>query len=109
MTFPNSFYLLALGGGLLTTFLTVPLWRKWSYASGLVDDPGHRKIHERPIALAGGLAVLAGLMAPLLLGALWVSSAPQLAPEPGEGPASWTAAAARNPIGALGYGFSRRS
>jgi UDP-GlcNAc:undecaprenyl-phosphate GlcNAc-1-phosphate transferase len=30
-----------------------------------VDDPGHRKIHERPIPLAGGLAVLTGLLVPL--------------------------------------------
>lgn len=32
----------------------------------LVDDPGHRKIHQTPIPLAGGLAVMTGLLVPLL-------------------------------------------
>lgn len=32
---------------------------------GHVDDPGHRKIHDSPIALAGGLAVLAGILLPI--------------------------------------------
>jgi len=31
-----------------------------------VDDPGHRKIHDAPTPLAGGLAVLTGLLLPLL-------------------------------------------
>jgi UDP-GlcNAc:undecaprenyl-phosphate GlcNAc-1-phosphate transferase len=31
----------------------------------LVDDPGHRKIHQHPIPLAGGLAVLTGFLIPL--------------------------------------------
>ena len=49
-----------------TTALTMPLWRKWCQRTGLVDDPGHRKIHHSPIPLAGGLAVLTGLIVPLL-------------------------------------------
>lgn len=66
MSFPLNLYLLpALGGGLVT-FLTLPLWRAWCHRTGLVDDPGHRKIHEQPIALAGGLAILTGLLVPLL-------------------------------------------
>jgi UDP-GlcNAc:undecaprenyl-phosphate GlcNAc-1-phosphate transferase len=32
-----------------------------------VDDPGHRKIHNSPIPLAGGLAVLTGLLVPLVI------------------------------------------
>ncbi len=70
MTFPTSAYLLALLGGALATFGSLPLWRAWCVRSGLVDDPGHRKIHDIPIPLAGGFAVLTGLLAPLLLGAL---------------------------------------
>jgi UDP-GlcNAc:undecaprenyl-phosphate GlcNAc-1-phosphate transferase len=36
----------------------------------LVDDPGHRKIHDAPIPLAGGLAVLTGILLPLAAGAV---------------------------------------
>ncbi|HAV63767.1 MAG TPA: hypothetical protein DCY13_15550, partial [Verrucomicrobiales bacterium] len=35
-----------------------------------VDDPGHRKIHDRPISLAGGLGVLTGFLAPIIGGLL---------------------------------------
>src|SRR5690242_15912185 len=66
--FPLNVYLLAFGGAFITTLCSVPLWRRWSYRTGLVDDPGHRKIHDRPIALAGGVAVLGGLLIPLLVG-----------------------------------------
>jgi UDP-GlcNAc:undecaprenyl-phosphate GlcNAc-1-phosphate transferase len=33
-----------------------------------MDEPGHRKIHASPVPLAGGLAVMTGLLAPLLAG-----------------------------------------
>jgi len=48
--------------------LSLPLWRRWCRETGLVDDPGQRKIHHTPIPLAGGLAVLTGLLAPVLGG-----------------------------------------
>ena len=70
MSFPLSAYLLALLGGALATAVSLPLWRAWCVSTGLVDDPGHRKIHDTPIPLAGGLAVLTGLLVPLLLGAV---------------------------------------
>jgi UDP-GlcNAc:undecaprenyl-phosphate GlcNAc-1-phosphate transferase len=35
-----------------------------------VDDPGHRKIHSTPVPLAGGFAVLTGLLLPLATGAI---------------------------------------
>ena len=61
---------------------------------GLIDDPGHRKIHEQPVALAGGLAVLTGLLAPTLLACLvvWLGSGGaqfderSLQPRPGSEP-----------------------
>lgn len=70
MTFPANAYLLAFLGGALATTASLPLWRAGCVRSGLVDDPGHRKIHDTPIPLAGGFAVLTGLLVPLLLGAL---------------------------------------
>jgi UDP-GlcNAc:undecaprenyl-phosphate GlcNAc-1-phosphate transferase len=66
VSFPLNLYLLAVMGSGITTMLTLPLWRAWCLRSGLVDDPGHRKIHEQPTALAGGLAILTGLLVPVL-------------------------------------------
>jgi len=70
VTFPFNFFLAAFAGAFLTTLLALPLWRKWCLRINLVDDPGQRKIHESPIPLAGGLAVLTGILLPLLAGAL---------------------------------------
>jgi len=53
----------------LTTAVSLPLWRRWCRQSGTIDEPGHRKIHSTPIPLAGGLAVMTGLVVPLLAGA----------------------------------------
>ncbi len=68
MSFPFNVYFAALLGSALTTVLTLPLWRKWCLRTGVVDDPGERKIHNTTIPLAGGLAVMTGLLLPLLLG-----------------------------------------
>jgi UDP-GlcNAc:undecaprenyl-phosphate GlcNAc-1-phosphate transferase len=70
MTFPFNFFLAALAGALLTTLLALPLWRKWCLRVNLVDDPGQRKIHDAPIPLAGGFAVLTGILLPLAAGAI---------------------------------------
>jgi len=59
---------MAFGGAFLTTLLTLPWWRQWCWRTGLVDDPGHRKIHDRPVPLAGGLAVLFGILLPAGIG-----------------------------------------
>jgi UDP-GlcNAc:undecaprenyl-phosphate GlcNAc-1-phosphate transferase len=63
-------YLLAFAAAFLVSFFTLPLWRKWCLRTGHVDDPGHRKIHHEPVPLAGGLAVVTGLLIPTLLGLL---------------------------------------
>lgn len=65
-----SIYLAACASALVTTFVSLPLWRAWCLRTGLVDDPGHRKIHAVPVPLAGGLAVLTGLLVPLLAAVL---------------------------------------
>lgn len=66
MTFPFNLYLAAFASAFVTALLTLPIWRRWCLHIGLVDDPGHRKIHATTIPLAGGLAVLTGLLLPLL-------------------------------------------
>jgi len=74
MSFPFSAYLAATLSSLLVTFVSLPFWRRWCVRTGLVDDPGHRKIHESSVPLAGGLAVITGLLIPLLVGALFLKS-----------------------------------
>lgn len=57
-------------GALIATLFALPLWRKWCLRTNLVDDPGQRKIHDIPIPLAGGFAVLTGILLPLAAGAV---------------------------------------
>lgn len=70
MGFPLGYYLAALLTCALTSAVATPIWRAWCTRTGLIDDPGHRKIHDRPIPLAGGLAVCTGLLVPVLAGSL---------------------------------------
>jgi UDP-GlcNAc:undecaprenyl-phosphate GlcNAc-1-phosphate transferase len=70
VTFPFNFFLAAFAGAFLTTLLALPLWRRWCLRIRLVDDPGRRKIHDHPVPLAGGLAVLTGILLPLAVGAI---------------------------------------
>jgi UDP-GlcNAc:undecaprenyl-phosphate/decaprenyl-phosphate GlcNAc-1-phosphate transferase len=51
------------GAAFVLTTLCLPLARWLAFRLGLVDHPdGHRKIHGRPIPLAGGLALLMGVV-----------------------------------------------
>lgn len=68
MSFPFNVYLAAFAGAFIISGFALPCWRVVCRRIGLVDDPGERKIHESPMPLAGGLAVLTGMVVPLLLG-----------------------------------------
>src|ERR1700677_3673883 len=81
-------------GSFLTSLLALRWWCKFCVRAGLVDDPGHRKIHDRPVPLAGGFAVLTGIVVPLLLGAAVVR---------------WNFPHLRLGHAALDYGFYRRA
>jgi UDP-GlcNAc:undecaprenyl-phosphate/decaprenyl-phosphate GlcNAc-1-phosphate transferase len=107
MTFPFNIFLAAFAGALLATLGAVPLWRAWSHKAGLVDDPGHRKIHDRPIALAGGLAVLTGMLAPLLIGVVLLIAAGAWSDATAD-PALGISFIDASSFGLLGYGFGRR-
>jgi UDP-GlcNAc:undecaprenyl-phosphate GlcNAc-1-phosphate transferase len=72
VNFPFNLYALALLAAFLASFGSLPFWRRICRRVGLVDDPGHRKIHGTPIPLAGGLAVLTGIVAPLFVATLVV-------------------------------------
>ncbi|MGH7951450.1 MAG: MraY family glycosyltransferase [Limisphaerales bacterium] len=78
LNFPFNFFLAAFAGALLTTLLALPIWRKWCLRTNLVDDPRDGKnydapkIHDSPVPLAGGLAVLTGILLPLIAGAIFL-------------------------------------
>ena len=62
--FPFNVYLLAILSAFTVAFGSLPMWEKVCLRLGLMDDPGHRKIHDCPIPLAGGLAVMTALFIP---------------------------------------------
>mgnify|MGYP003956238197 CR=1 FL=1 len=70
--FQVGLYLLALFCGAMISAASLPLWRRWCEHVGMLDAPGHRKIHNQPVPLAGGLAVVTGLAVPIFAAALWV-------------------------------------
>jgi UDP-GlcNAc:undecaprenyl-phosphate GlcNAc-1-phosphate transferase len=53
---------------LLVSCLAGWLMRRMSPRFGLVDKPGHRKVHATPTPLGGGIAIWLGLAAPLAVG-----------------------------------------
>jgi UDP-GlcNAc:undecaprenyl-phosphate GlcNAc-1-phosphate transferase len=55
----------ALLPSLLVSWLSGFAVRRLAPRWGLVDHPGHRKVHARPTPLGGGLAIWAGIVAPL--------------------------------------------
>lgn len=58
---------------LVAAYLVRQVAPRW----GLVDRPGHRKVHTTPTPLGGGLAIFAGIVLPLACGSLWLFLAPQ--------------------------------
>jgi UDP-GlcNAc:undecaprenyl-phosphate GlcNAc-1-phosphate transferase len=70
VSFPANVYLLTILGALVMSALSLPLWRRWCLRTGLMDDPGARKIHSEPIPLAGGFAVVTGLILPTVAATL---------------------------------------
>jgi len=94
LNFPFNLYAAAFITAMAVSAASLPFWRKVCFKVGLLDDPGHRKIHEKPVALAGGLTVLTGLLVPTLLACLvvWLGSGgpafeeSSLRPKPGSEP-----------------------
>jgi UDP-GlcNAc:undecaprenyl-phosphate GlcNAc-1-phosphate transferase len=62
-------WLVALGAvpSLLISCAAAGLLRAFAPKWGFVDLPGERKIHRRPLALGGGLAIWAGVAVPFAL------------------------------------------
>lgn len=55
---------------LITSTTFCRLIREFGPRWGLVDNPGHRKIHEKPMPTAGGLGIWLGVVGPLAIGQL---------------------------------------
>jgi UDP-GlcNAc:undecaprenyl-phosphate GlcNAc-1-phosphate transferase len=76
VTFPFNFFIAAFAGAFVTTLCALPLWRKWCLRTNLLDDPRDGKnydapkIHTGAVPLAGGFAVLTGILLPLAVGAI---------------------------------------
>ncbi|HEY7939491.1 MAG TPA: MraY family glycosyltransferase, partial [Acidimicrobiales bacterium] len=55
----------------LVTFVTTPLVRRFALARGLVVQPDERRVHQRPTAQLGGIAMMAGFV--VALGTAWAT------------------------------------
>jgi len=47
-----------------------PAVRRWANRIGLLDEPSPRKVHNIPMPRGGGLAIVAGTLAPIAAGVL---------------------------------------
>ena len=58
---------------LLITWAAAGAVRRWGPRWGLVDHPGHRKVHSTPMPTSGGLAIWLGVVGPFAMGqfVLW--------------------------------------
>lgn len=54
------------------------LIRRISIRIGFVDKPGHRKIHSKPIALGGGIAIILAFALPMLIAIIIARFTPSL-------------------------------
>ncbi len=53
---------------MLITWLAVFAIRRFGPGFGMVDSPGHRKVHSKPMPTCGGLAVWLGVVLPFAVG-----------------------------------------
>jgi UDP-GlcNAc:undecaprenyl-phosphate GlcNAc-1-phosphate transferase len=51
----------------VVTVVLIPLLERYAEALHVIDGPGPRKVHERPVPRVGGIAMFAGALVPLLL------------------------------------------
>ena len=53
---------------LLITWAAAHAVRRWGPRWGLIDHPGHRKVHSTPMPTSGGLAIWLGVVGPFAMG-----------------------------------------
>jgi UDP-GlcNAc:undecaprenyl-phosphate GlcNAc-1-phosphate transferase len=59
-------YLIPFAVAFLTSMLLTPQIRKWALAHNIVAQPGERKIHTKPVAYLGGVAIFLGFLIPAI-------------------------------------------
>jgi UDP-GlcNAc:undecaprenyl-phosphate GlcNAc-1-phosphate transferase len=67
MTTHYWYHLLSFAVATLVVLWVTPMIRKFGLKRGLVDRPGGRKIHKRPMVRLGGVAIFLGTIAALLV------------------------------------------
>ena len=63
-------YIAVFAVSFLTTFALTPLVRRFALRRNLLVSPGERRVHEKPMPNLGGIAMLAGVMAGMLVAVL---------------------------------------
>lgn len=61
----------------IPSVLCVPVIRALAPRLGLVDEPGHRKVHHQPTPMGGGIAIAIGIALPMVI----LLQAPEVASE----------------------------
>jgi UDP-GlcNAc:undecaprenyl-phosphate GlcNAc-1-phosphate transferase len=89
LEFPYNLYVEGGLAAFLVSAVTLPLWRRWATRIGMVDDPGHRKIHSTAMPLAGGWTVLGTILVVLAAGFVavrfgWLSAGYESGPFSGD-------------------------
>ena len=63
----NLYHLIAFAISAVIVLITTPIVRKIGLKSGLVDMPGGRKVHKRPMVRLGGVSLYIGTLVALLV------------------------------------------
>ncbi len=58
------------GAAFVGSVILTLLVRRWAIANDFVDQPGERKIHDKPIALGGGIAIFWVVILPVAMAAI---------------------------------------
>lgn len=74
---------------LIVSAAAAGLVRRYAPRWGLIDRPGHRKVHSTPTPLGGGLAIWLGMALPLAAGHLLLATATEIAPGEYALPGGW--------------------
>jgi len=76
----HLYHFIAFSVSVLVVLWTTPLVKKIGLKAGLVDPPGGRKIHKRPMVRLGGVSIFAGTVLALLI-VWWTGGFGTLPPE----------------------------
>lgn len=112
MSFPSNAYIAAFGLSLCVALFGLPIWRRFCIRWQIVDDPGHRKIHDATIPLAGGLTVLSAILMTLLAGLVLLGlleATPPLSPNPATATGNGGGFIDSTAAFLLKYGFGKRA